>query len=89
MTEYEAFIVYSDFVKNRLIEQLARYDLPDLAIHIVNPPVDMLDVDSSAPRSGIILQPEPGLSEMGERVPIRAEDFSKESFAMCWQNLLH
>ncbi len=54
MTEYEAFIVYSDFVKNHVIEQLVRYGLPDLAIHIVPPPVDRLTVDSSTSRTGII-----------------------------------
>ena len=88
MAEYDAFIVYSDFVKNHLIEQLARYDLPDLAIHIVQPPVDKLNVDSSTSLSDNILQFEPGLSEMRERARIHAGDFSKESFAVCWQNLL-
>ena len=54
MTEYEAFIVYSDFVKNYVIEQIRRYSLPDLAIHIVHPPVDVVPVDLSNSRSGII-----------------------------------
>ena len=54
MTEYEAFIVYSDFVKNHVIEQIRRYSLPDLAIHIVHPPVDVVHVDLSTSRSGII-----------------------------------
>jgi len=54
MTEYEAFIVYSDFVKNYVIKQIRRYSLPDLAIHIVHPPVEVVPVDLSTSRSGII-----------------------------------
>jgi GT2 family glycosyltransferase/glycosyltransferase involved in cell wall biosynthesis len=54
MADYEAFIVYSDFVKNHLIEQLVRYGIPNQAIHIINPPVDMQAFDLDIPRSGII-----------------------------------
>ena len=54
MDEYEAYIVYSDFVKDNVIGQAARQGLPDLAIHVVPPPVDRLAVDLNTLRTGII-----------------------------------
>ncbi|UOA09538.1 glycosyltransferase [Methylobacter sp. S3L5C] len=54
MDDYEAFIVYSDFVKNHLIKQLVRYSIPSQVIHIINPPVDMQAFNLGIRRSGII-----------------------------------
>jgi glycosyltransferase involved in cell wall biosynthesis len=54
MDDYEAFIVYSEFVKNHFIKQLVQYDLPSQAIHIINPPVNIQAFDLDIPRRGII-----------------------------------
>ena len=42
MAQYDAIVVYSDFVKEHVLGRLAKHGLPNVAIHIVHPPVEML-----------------------------------------------
>lgn len=54
MTQYDALIVYSDFVRENVLRQLSRYNLPNLDIHVVHPPVDMLSFNSGVCRSDVV-----------------------------------
>ena len=42
MAQYDAIVVYSDFVKEHVLDRLSKHGLPNVEIHIVHPPVDML-----------------------------------------------